>query len=60
VLPENAEMLTVFHDGFASSQQIVGGIAEVEFPTSHWSLAPGGPLASADLLLGPRSPATAP
>ncbi len=41
VLPENAEMLTVFHDGFAPTQRLVDGITEVEFPTSNWSLAPG-------------------
>jgi GNAT superfamily N-acetyltransferase len=45
VLPENAEMLTVFHDGFAPTQRLVDGITEVEFPTSNWLLAPGGTVA---------------
>jgi GNAT superfamily N-acetyltransferase len=40
VLPENGEMLTVFHDGFAPTQRFVDGVVEVEFPTANWSLAP--------------------
>jgi GNAT superfamily N-acetyltransferase len=40
VLPENGEMLTVFHDGFAPTQHRVDGVVEVEFPTANWSLAP--------------------
>ncbi|HEU0316244.1 MAG TPA: GNAT family N-acetyltransferase [Solirubrobacteraceae bacterium] len=43
VLPENGEMLAVFHDGFASTRRFVDGIVEVEFPTSNWSLAPCPP-----------------
>jgi GNAT superfamily N-acetyltransferase len=42
VLPENHEMLTVFHDGFASTQHQVNGVVEVEFPTANWLLAPTG------------------
>ncbi len=42
VLPDNAEMLTVFDDGFAPTRRLVDGIADVEFQTSNWSLAPGG------------------
>jgi hypothetical protein len=40
VLPENGEMLTVFHDGFAPTQHRVDGVVRVEFPTANWSLAP--------------------
>ncbi len=40
VLPENGEMLTVFHDGFGPTLHRVDGIVEVEFPTANWSLAP--------------------
>ncbi len=43
VLPDNGEMLTVFHDGFASTQRFVDGVVEVEFPTTNWSLAPHPP-----------------
>jgi GNAT superfamily N-acetyltransferase len=47
VLPENREMLTVFHDGFGPTQRLVDGIVEVGFPTANWSLAPGLPASEA-------------
>jgi len=59
VLPENAEMLTVFDDGFAPTRRLVDGIAEVEFPTSNWSLAPGGPAATAGVSAEPGPQAAA-
>jgi GNAT superfamily N-acetyltransferase len=59
VLPENAEMLTVFDDGFAPTRRFVDGIADVEFQTSNWSLAPGGSAAPGGVSLDPGLPATA-
>jgi hypothetical protein len=60
VLPDNGEMLTVFHDGFAPTQQLVDGVVEVEFPTANWSLAPGPPAALGGLGSEPRSPPVGP
>lgn len=36
VLPENGDMLAVFHDGFAALTHITDGEAHVEFPASAW------------------------
>ena len=36
VLPENAEMLAVFHDGFDAQQHAVQGEVDIEFPTAAW------------------------
>jgi GNAT superfamily N-acetyltransferase len=59
VLPDNREMLTVFHDGFAPTQHTVDGVVEVEFPTANWSLAPSSPAAVHDPGREPGSPAAA-
>jgi L-amino acid N-acyltransferase YncA len=39
VLPENHEMLSVFHDGFDATQSLRGGEVDIEFPTSAWRRA---------------------
>lgn len=39
VLPENREMLAVFHDGFDSAQHPDDGVVKIAFPTSNWRLA---------------------
>lgn len=39
VLPDNHEMLTVFHDGFAPTQRYDRGVVKVAFPTSNWIVA---------------------
>lgn len=36
VLPENREMLAVFHDGFAAQDTWAPGEIDVAFPTSAW------------------------
>jgi GNAT superfamily N-acetyltransferase len=38
VLPQNHEMLDVFHDGFDADWQSAGGEVDIEFPTSAWQL----------------------
>jgi hypothetical protein len=38
VLPENLEMLAVFHDGFDASRHFADGEVDVEFPTTAWRL----------------------
>jgi hypothetical protein len=52
-------MLTVFHDGFAPTQQVVDGVVEVEFPTANWSLAPSSPATVHDTGREQASPAAA-
>jgi hypothetical protein len=39
VLPENADMLAVFHDAFAPTARRAADAIEVEFPTSGWRAA---------------------
>jgi GNAT superfamily N-acetyltransferase len=39
VLPENHEMLAVFHDGFDATQSLRTGEVDIEFPTSAWRRA---------------------
>ena len=39
VLPENHEMLSVFHDGFDAIQSLRSGEVDIEFPTSAWRRA---------------------
>lgn len=39
VLPENLEMLAVFHDGFDASPHVVDGEVDIEFPTIAWRLS---------------------
>lgn len=39
VLPENREMLAVFHDGFDASRHVADGEVDIEFPTSAWRLS---------------------
>ena len=39
VLPENKDMLAVFHDAFATTTQITRDEIKVEFPTSGWHAA---------------------
>lgn len=36
VLPQNREMLAVFHDGFAAGIHVADGQVHVEFPTCAW------------------------
>lgn len=51
VLPENHEMLAVFHDGFDATQSVRAGEVDIEFPTSAWRRAavlPGGLAPSAE------------
>jgi acetate---CoA ligase (ADP-forming) len=38
VLPENHEMLAVFHDGFDASRHVADGEVDIEFPTAAWRL----------------------
>jgi L-amino acid N-acyltransferase YncA len=38
VLPDNHEMLDVFHDGFDADCQSADGEVDIEFPTSAWQL----------------------
>jgi ribosomal protein S18 acetylase RimI-like enzyme len=38
VLPDNHEMLAVFHDGFDASRQFADGEIDIEFPTAAWRL----------------------
>jgi L-amino acid N-acyltransferase YncA len=61
VLPENHEMLDVFHDGFDADCQFAEGEVDVEFPTSAWQLPPsrlGQPRSDAEMTSEPA--ATAP
>jgi xylulose-5-phosphate/fructose-6-phosphate phosphoketolase len=39
VLPENRDMLAVFHDAFVPTTRITAGAIELEFPTSGWRAA---------------------
>ena len=39
VLPENHDMLAVFHDGFDAGQRCQDGEFDIEFPTSAWRRA---------------------
>lgn len=39
VLPENLDMLAVFHDGFDASRHFADGEVDIEFPTTAWHLA---------------------
>jgi RimJ/RimL family protein N-acetyltransferase len=39
VLPENCDMLAVFHDGFDARQRNHDGEVDIEFPTSAWRRA---------------------
>jgi GNAT superfamily N-acetyltransferase len=39
VLPENQDMLTVFHDGFAAETILGPNAVEIEFPTASWRAA---------------------
>ena len=45
VLPENHEMLAVFHDGFDATQSVYAGEVDIEFPTSAWRRADSDGLA---------------
>ncbi len=38
VLPDNHEMLAVFHDGFDASRHFADGEIDIEFPTAAWRL----------------------
>jgi acetate---CoA ligase (ADP-forming) len=38
VLPENHEMLAVFHDGFDASRHLADREVDIEFPTTAWRL----------------------
>jgi acetate---CoA ligase (ADP-forming) len=39
VLPENHDMLAVFHDDFDASRRFADGEVDIEFPTTAWHLA---------------------
>ena len=39
VLPENQEMLAVFHDGFDATRSLRSGEVDIEFPTTAWRRA---------------------
>jgi acetate---CoA ligase (ADP-forming) len=41
VLPENHEMLAVFHDGFDAARHLADGEVDIEFPTTAWRLPEG-------------------
>jgi GNAT superfamily N-acetyltransferase len=43
VLPENHDMLSVFHDEFHTSGRSQDGEVDLEFPSSAWQLAPDRP-----------------
>ena len=36
VLPDNHEMLDIFHNGFDAHCQSAGGEVDIDFPTSAW------------------------
>jgi L-amino acid N-acyltransferase YncA len=42
VLPQNHEMLAVFHDSFDATQSLHAGEVDIEFPTSAWRRADAG------------------
>ncbi|MDQ6807393.1 MAG: GNAT family N-acetyltransferase [Actinomycetota bacterium] len=43
VLPENVQMLAVFHDGFDASRHFQDGEVDIEFPTAAWRLPQNPP-----------------
>jgi L-amino acid N-acyltransferase YncA len=49
VLPDNHDMLAVFHDGFDASRRLVDGEVDIEFPTTAWRV-------TADRFAAPRFP----
>jgi GNAT superfamily N-acetyltransferase len=58
VLPDNHEMLAVFHDGFDASCRLADGEFDIEFPTTAWRL-PETRLADLELE-NHRCPSTSP